>query len=488
MTLSKSQYIRALQCKKSIWLYKNRPELRSVHEENESLFNIGYTVGDMAKKLFSGRVEVEFDSKNFDGMTQETKELLKTESVIYEATFKQKDIFAIVDILVKNGDKWDIYEVKSSTSVKDYHIDDASIQYYALSDVLDIGKTYILCIDSSYERDGELELDKLFYANDISEEILEKQKHIPKFLTEIRKVLENNEPNIKVSEHCSYPFECDFCDYCWGDTSDVEIFNLYRMNWSKKYELYFSGIKKFDDLPKNFKLNQTQQIQIQTSKTNKPHVDKKVIKEFLDTIKYPINFFDFETFMEPIPRFNRQRPYMQMPFQYSLHVLHEHKKLEHFEFLGDENKDPRVELIKSMLKNFTKNGSIVAYNQSFEISRIKELACLFPKYENELLSLVDRFVDLIVPFRSLGFYHKNFNGSFSIKSVLPAMFPNDFELDYHNLGSVQNGGDAMDIFASLHLLKDKNQREAIRKDLLAYCRLDTLAMVRIYEKLKLLCS
>ncbi len=487
MTLSKSQYIRALQCEKSIWLYKNSPELRTINEENESLFNIGYSIGDMAKKLFSGGVEVEFDSENFNGMIEKTKELLKTESIIYEATFKQKNIFAMVDILVKNGNKWDIYEVKASTHVKDYHIDDASIQYYALSAVLDIGKTYILHVNNSYERNGELELEKLFYAKDISEKVLSKQEQIPQFLKQIEKVLQGDEPSVQVSSHCDSPFTCDFCDYCWGNTSGVEIFNLYRLNWSKKYELYFQGIKKFDELPLDFYPTPTQQIQIQTSNTSKPHVDKKVIKEFLNTIKYPINFFDFETFMEAIPRFDRQRPYMQMPFQYSLHVMQKNGKLEHFEFLGDENEDSRESLIKSMLKNITKNGSIVAYNQSFEISRIKELACLFPQYENQLLSLTKRFVDLIVPFRNLGYYHKDFNGSFSIKSVLPAMFPNDPELSYKNLGSIQNGGDAMDTFANLHLLKDKSQREAIRADLLAYCKLDTLAMVRIYEKLQKLC-
>ncbi len=157
--------------------------------------------------------------------------------------------------------------------------------------------------------------------------------------------------------------------------------------------------------------------------------------------------------------------------------------MEHKEFLGDENIDPRDDLIEQMLSDITTNGSIVAYNQSFEIGRIKDLAKYNSKKEKEFLSLTDRFVDLIVPFRSLGYYHPNFNGSFSIKAVLPAMFPNDDELDYKKLGSIQNGGDAMDTFANLHLLKDKSKRDDIRKDLLAYCHLDTLAMVRIYEKL-----
>lgn len=140
-------------------------------------------------------------------------------------------------------------------------------------------------------------------------------------------------------------------------------------------------------------------------------------------------------------------------------------------------------LIEQMLDDITPTGSIVAYNQSFEIGRIKDLAAFAPEYQNELLALNERFIDLIVPFRQKGYYHPAFNGSFSIKAVLPAMFPNDPELDYNKLGFIQNGGDAMDTFANLHLLKDKSKRDAIRKDLLAYCRLDTLAMFRIWEKL-----
>ncbi|MCK5536177.1 MAG: DUF2779 domain-containing protein, partial [Bacteroidales bacterium] len=184
-----------------------------------------------------------------------------------------------------------------------------------------------------------------------------------------------------------------------------------------------------------------------------------------------------------IPRFDNQRPYMQIPFQYSLHVLHEDGTMEHKEFLGDENSDPRGSLIEQMLNDITTTGSIVAYNQSFEKTRIEELAEFNESRKDELLALNERFVDLIVPFRGRGYYHPDFNGSFSIKSVLPAMFPNDDELDYKKLGSIQNGGDAMDTFANLHLLKDKSKLVAIKKDFLAYCRLDTLAMVRIWEKL-----
>lgn len=486
MTLSKSQYILGLQCLKSLWLYKNKPDLRKKPDKTQELIlDKGVEVGDLAKELFPQGVEIEFDSGNFERMIERTKELIKSETkVIYEAAFREKGIFAMADILVRNGNKWDIYEVKSSTSVKDYHIDDASIQWYALSNAIELNRAYIVHINNQYTRNGALDIKSLFIIEDITDDVKGRQSSIPDNLKNMKEILKNDMPDIDIGTHCFDPFECDFQEYCWEKIPYPSIFNLYRMNSDKKFGLYYEGIITYDDIPSGFKLNPTQKLQIDTHKFNKPHIDKSIIKSFLDKIEYPINFFDFETFQEAIPRFDNQRPYMQIPFQYSLHILHKDGKLEHKEFLADENRDPRDELITHMLNDITKTGSIVAYNQSFEIGRIKELAEFNKDRKDELLALIDRFIDLIEPFRGRGYYHPNFNGSFSIKSVLPAMFPNDIELDYKKLGSIQNGSDAMNAFANLHLIKDRSKRDEIRKDLLKYCRLDTLAMVKIYEKLQ----
>jgi len=485
MTLSKSQYIRGLQCHKSLWLYKNKPELRDTPDkEQESLFNTGHSVGELAKELFPNGVEIIFDADNFKGMIVKTKELIASGTeVIYEATFSEDGIFAMADILVKNGDMWDMYEVKASTKVKDYHVDDASIQWHALSKVITLNRAYIVHINNQYTREGELDIEELFTIEDITELVKGNQDTIQPNLDDMEQVLKGDMPDIDIGGHCDNPYSCDFKGHCWKHISSPSVFNLYWMNWSKKFEMYYKGMMTYSDIPDDFRLNYTQTLQVETAKINEPHIDKTIINDFLDTIQYPINFFDFETFQNAIPRFDQQRPYMQIPFQYSLHILHEDGALEHKEFLGDENSDPRDALIEQMLDDITETGSIVAYNQSFEMSRIKELANFKESREKELFALNERFVDLIVPFRGGGYYHPDFNGSFSIKSVLPAMFPNDDELDYKKLGSIQNGGDAMDTFANLHLLKDKNQLDEIKKDLLAYCYLDTLAMVRIWEKL-----
>lgn len=485
MTLSKSQYIRGLQCHKSLWLYKNSPELRDTpNQAQESLFNTGYDVGELAKQLFPNGIEIYFDTSNFNGMIEKTKDLIDNDcEVIYEAAFKENGIFAMADVLVKNGEAWDIYEVKASTSVKEYHLNDASVQWYCLDNAINLNKAYIVHINNSYVKDGELDVQKLFSIIDVTDEVQNRQYQIPFNLEQMDLILQNEIPDIDIGTHCSDPNSCDFQGHCWKHIPSPSIFNLYWMNGNKKFEMYYKGMKQYKDIPDNFSLNATQRLQVDTYKTKEPYINKKIIQDFIDTVEYPINFFDFETFQNVIPRFDNQRPYMQIPFQYSLHILHEDGTMEHKEFLGDENSDSRTDLITQMLNDMTPTGSIMAYNQSFEMSRIKGLSNFDTNRKDELLALNERFVDLIVPFRKRGYYHPDFNGSFSIKSVLPAMFPNNDELNYKKLGSIQNGGDAMDTFANLHLLKDKSKREEIRKDLLAYCHLDTLAMVRIFEKL-----
>jgi len=482
MTLSKSQFIRGPKCHKSLWLYKNRPELRERPDSSqEALFDTGYQVGDMAKALFPNGVEIEFDASNFEGMEQKTRELMDSgEKTIYEATFKKDGMFAMADILHRGKNGWEIYEVKASTSVKDYHELDATFQYVLLKNCgLDISKVGIVHIDNSYVREDRLEVEKLFNITDITDKVLDLQSSVEYELEQIKSMLDDEEPNIDIGSWCSKYYGCDFGAHCWSHIPQKSVFNLYRLNSDKKFELYYKGITNLKDIPTEYPLTQLHKLQVEA----KEHINKEVIRAFLDSLTYPLSYFDFETFSDGVPRFKGQRPYTQIPFQYSLHIDYGDGNLEHREFLAKEGEDPREEIAEAMLRDIPKSGSIVAYNQGFEIGRINELAEFLPHLKEELHSLNNRFVDLIVPFRRLGYYHPEFNGSFSIKSVLPAMFPNDPELSYKAL-NIQDGGSASAIYGSLHLLKDKTKIETIRQDLLAYCKLDTIAMVKIVERLK----
>jgi hypothetical protein len=238
----------------------------------------------------------------------------------------------------------------------------------------------------------------------------------------------------------------------------------------------------YEDAKNHIELNAVQALQVDTALSREPHINTEAINDYLSEVRYPINFLDFETFQDAIPRFDGQGPYKNIPFQYSLHILHENGELEHKEFLADETGDPRLMLTQRLLEDLTDEGTIFAFHQSFEIGVIKGLARHFDQYASQLWSLISRFKDLEIPFNKSMYYHPDFHGSFSIKSVLPALFPNDPELDYKNL-EIQSGDVAMNVFPHLHEVTDLDEKEAIRKSLLAYCRLDTLAIVKIWEKL-----
>lgn len=482
MSLSKSQYIRGLQCEKSLWLYKHRPDLRKISQQSDVTMTTGITVGELARDLFPDGESIEFDSKDFQGMMQKTKELIEQGvHTIYEASFRHDGVFVMCDILHKDGAEWQMIEVKSATNVKEYYLNDIAIQWHTLSRCnIPLSSACVAVIDNAYTREGNLEVSKLFKIIDVTLDIQSRQEDVISNLMRLTPILEGEMPEVLIGPHCNDPFGCDHIDYCWKDVPSVSVFDLYRLTSNKKFEAWYAGVS-MEDADEKMSLTKIQQLQVEAFRDKQIRVDKEKIVQFLDRLIYPLAYFDFETFMDAIPRFDAQRPYQQMPFQYSLHIEQTAGSLEHKEFLADERYDPRRELVEKMLQDLPQSGSIIAFNQSFEITRIRELAEMFSDLREPLLALVPRFIDLIDPFRSLAYYHPDFNGSFSIKSVLPAMFPDDKELSYKSLG-VQNGGMAMETYAAL-LYMEPELRVQKRHELLEYCHLDTLAMVKILGRL-----
>ena len=218
------------------------------------------------------------------------------------------------------------------------------------------------------------------------------------------------------------------------------------------------------------------------------HADKKEIKKFLNTLSFPLYFLDFETMQPIIPEFVGTKPYAQIPFQYSLHYLESpNGELKHKEFLGVSGEDPRRAIAEQLCADIPKNVCVLAYNKGFECGRIRELASYFPDLAEHLLNIEKNIKDLIDPFRAGHYYNRAMGGSFSIKSVLPAIYPDDPSLDYHNLEGVHNGSEAMDLFPKIKDLPIDEQATA-RHNLLKYCELETYAMVKVWEELVRVCK
>ena len=501
MYLSKSRYVAGIQCPKILWMQANKPEVFDDSVMNEALLTSGNEVGDLAMGYFGDYKEVPYAKKKTE-MAEETKRLLEAGTkIITEASFIYEGNFCSVDILRELPDGlYEIIEVKSSSNIEDgdEHEDDVKIsttylhdmayQYYVVTNAgLDVSKVFLMQLNKEYERLGELDLKKLFVLNEATEQVLDLQADIPVNISDIAKVAEmKNEPQGFLGSRCSNPYSCGYKNYCWQDMPENNIYQIgFGMKSNKKDELYQDGTVTFENVVKTeTKLNDKQWRQVHTLFYDLPDfIDKEGLREFLGTLSYPLYFLDFETFMQVIPQWDFVRPYMQIPFQYSLHIQEKPGgPLIHREYLAKEGADPRREIAERLCSDIPKGVCSLAYYMSFEKQRIQELARLFPDLSDHLLNINEGMRDLIVPFRKGHFYTKAMGGSVSIKSVLPAMFPSDPELDYKALSLIQNGGDAMNTFP---VLQEKTPEEIaeIRKALLAYCRLDTLAMVRILERL-----
>lgn len=484
INLSKSQFIRGLQCHKSLWLYKNQSELRTQSDQSQqALYDSGTDVGVLAQGLFPGGKVIPFEGSTFDEKINKTKELINSGvDTIYEATFKFDNILVMVDIFHKGRDGWGIYEIKASTGVKEVHENDVSLQYYVLTGSgLEVSSVNLVHINNQYVRQGNLEINKLFTIADITETAMGKQDFVKEELEAIRSAIKYDCPKVDIGPHCSDPYGCDFTDHCWKHVPNYSIFNLSRLYTNKKFELYYKGILSFEDIPSDYPLSQSQRHQIEAELTGNEIINKEGINEFLSQIYYPLYFLDFETFQQAVPQFDMLRPYEQIPFQYSLHYIEaEGGELKHSEFLGKEGTDPRESLASSLVEEIPKDVCILTYNSSFEKRIIRELASKFPQYSNHLMNIHDNIIDLMIPFQNKHYYKQEMKGSYSIKYVLPALVP---ELNYKDL-EISGGGQASETYAQLHLNECKDKIDRTRENLLEYCKLDTLAMVKILEILE----
>ena len=486
--LSKSLYVRGLQCPKSLWLKKYKHDVLDQNTD-PAVFETGNIVGELACELFGGGKRIKFDGGSFDEKIVQTENFIKNgEKAIYEATFCFDEILVMVDILQVVDGKLVINEVKSSTNLSDVYVDDASIQYYVVSSLgYEVERINVIYLNNQYIRGEKLELDKLFTVNDVTDQILSMQSKVAENIKKLKETINDDvEPNLDIGVHCFKPYECDGMNYCWCEQRKIpdgtSVFNIAKINKKKATKLYQSGIVNIADIKDIDAFNANQQIQIKAQINGEEFVDKEAIREFLDTLNYPLYHLDFETFQQAVPEFIGLRPYEQIPFQFSIHKDDGKGNLEHFEFLAEAGADPRYELALNLIKFIPQDACLLAYNMSFEKGVIRRLATNYPQISNELMAIHDNIKDLMAPFASKSYYHPKMQGSYSIKYVLPALVP-EFESAYKDLNLIHHGGEAMQAYAAMACMNE-TQREAYKKALLEYCKLDTLAMVKVLEKLR----
>ncbi len=486
MRITKSKFCAGVQCLKRLYLQVHQPELAAEPDAAaEAIIQQGHEVGMLARTLFPGGVEV--CERDLDQAIRTTRELVANPQIpaLLEAVFEHGGVLVRVDVLHRRGDgRWRLIEVKSSASLKEQHLDDVAIQYRVLSRCgLDVGSCCLAHVNRSYVfRGGSVDPWRFFRIRNVTRQVAKLQ---PKLTFQLRSeftvLAMSNAPDIAPGRHCVEPITCEFYDRCNPPRPDDHIGYLPRIHASAMEELEEMGIESIHNVPDDFELTEIQRRAATCVQTGEPWFSPELSSE-LDKLEYPLRFVDFETINPCVPRFAGMRPYDQLPFQWSVHVQRRPgAEPEHYEFLAPDASDPRREFISSLCHALGEGGSIVVYS-SFESQRFSDLASWLPEFADRISAVQRRLFDLLPVVRE-HVYHPAFAGSYSIKSVLPALAP---EMTYDGM-QVANGQDAGLAWESLlRGSLDCGERDRIRKALLAYCGQDTLAMVRLVHVLRVM--
>lgn len=463
MNLTKSHFITYLDAPAHLWADINGKFEKPLSVYTRHLMTQGYQVEKYARQYLE------------DIVKQDEKLEL-----IWQKTFIDKNYEAKSDALIHklDTDTYDIYEIKSSTEVKKENKYDATFQFLVSNKQIKVDRIYILHLNKEYKRYRRLNIDELFVVTDITEVVHKLKMEVDIEREKALEFLQTVDPQgVQV---CLNIKTCRCMSVCHPHLPEFSIFHIPKLSKKKKLELIEADTLLAQDIPDNFKLSYKQSLVVKVAKTNEPHIDRDTITNELERLTYPLYFLDYETFNSAIPLFDGYRPHQQMVFQYSIHVLENpDSKLTHTEHLTLNKEDPAISLAKQLRQDIADTGSIIVWNKTFEASRNKEMAELYPDYADFMLDLNERMFDLADFVKDGMYVHPKFNGSWSIKNVLPVVAPH---LSYKGL-RISKGDDAM--IAWWNLVNDQEKHpDSVKENLLEYCELDTLAMVEIYKEIK----
>jgi hypothetical protein len=454
-----------------VWAYKH-DKLDDAEESAfvQHIFAEGYKVEKLAKKYLHDFILPTFSNAK----------------LAWQHEYTDGDYFARSDAVIFDEDSnaYHIYEIKSSTSVKPENLYDATFQTLVCEAYVPIGSVSILHLNKDYCREGELDLEQLFVTDDVTDKVLKMREEVLKLRIDALYTINASLPDAIPT--CIKPKDCPCLDLCHPGLPENSIFEIMGITASQKQHLLSKGYMEIASIPDDYPLKEFQQRQVQAVKEQRPIYDKRALREELDQLVFPLWFLDYESYLSAIPLWDKTKPQQQNIFQYSLHKLEKPDgELEHFEYLHMHQDEPAKWLLEQLSKELGKTGSVLVWNKTFEITRNKEMARMYPEYADFLLNLNERIYDLADSIKNGIYVHPDFHGSWSIKSVLPVLVP---ELSYENM-TISKGDDAMMAWWDLvhgELSKGKNfgvKKQGVAGALLEYCKLDTLAMVEIWRKL-----
>jgi hypothetical protein len=484
--ISKSKFVAGCQCLKRLYLQVHQPELAAEPDAAvEAIIEEGREVGMLARKLFPGGIEVRRDG-GLDDSIRTTRELIDNPEIpaIFEGAFQHRDVFVGVDILQRRRDRrWRLIEVKSTTDVKNHHVEDVAIQHRVVTrSGVDLAASCLAHVSRDYVHEGgPINASRFFRIRNLTRQVERLQAELTVQLrSEFRVLAMPEAPNIPAGRHCSNPFTSEFFDHCDSPIPEDHILRLPRIHASTVAKLVELGVQSIRDIPENYPLSGRLRRACASVQMGEPWYSPEIGEE-LSKLKYPLYFADFETVSPAVPRFAGMRGYDQIPFQWSVHVQRQPgAEPEHFEFLAGDTSDPRPAFISGLCSVLGDLGSIVVYSQQFEFQRLSDLASWVPKFSGRINKIQRRLCDLLPIIRN-HVYHPAFGGSYSLKSVLPALVP---EMTYEGMEVADGQAAGLAWEWLIGNACDEAERERKWKALLDYCAQDTLGMVRLVEELR----
>jgi hypothetical protein len=477
-SISKTSFLKFEQCQKAFFLYKNHPYLRDkISIDKQLTFKRGHDVGFFAQQLFPGGRDVSKEVKNsFDGV-ELTRALIENKTpVIYEATFLFNGVLIMVDILTLTEGKYIAYEVKSSMKISENYLKDAYLQYYVLKNSLPaFDDLFLVTINPDYVLEEEIEPKKLFRKRSVKVKAEENFAYFEHRINAAHQILEQNTiPNIAIGKHCFRPYQCDYFGSCWKDTiNEQSIFNLPLLDKGKLFEWFDAGIKNIDQVSDDL-IEKAAPLKIKNSiLNNEPIIDKRRIRQFLDTLKYPLVAMDMEIWSAAIPQLQGTKPFEQIPF---LVCFYDGNTATHFftEHKTDERKLFAEKLIE-LSKGFE---TIVVYDKTMEVGAINNLISRFPEYKQALDLLKSKLADVFDIFLELAYYHPAFKSNFSLK-VVSSIVLSDFSYP-----KISSGLEAMNYYEQFRLATTEEEKNKFRAELVEYCNTDSLATLKLLEFLR----
>ncbi|EQA34697.1 PF11074 domain protein [Leptospira inadai serovar Lyme str. 10] len=475
--LGRSAYQAGLHCELKLWIQVKDPTAKSAEAQNQYISPKQKSIlREIANRFYPEAIHARYNDRT-------TRAMLARNEAVRGAAL-QTDFFDFrADFLLPKLNGWEIVVVKASSSMKKSYSQELSFLRMVMEEAgFRVIQTTVLFLNSKYlYLEGEVDQNALFIRKDVSKETLAALPSTRDRAFRMLEVLEETSlPSRANIKSCEHPRSCQYPDNCLSDSPPGDLFSL-REGKEETLRLWHAGIRNLSEIAEYDEFTLRQKIQINAVKSGREYLNKENLLQFMDKLRFPLYFLDFETINPPVPIYHKSNPFQHIPFLFSLHILRSNLKEEpeEFSYIDDNRIDPRLGILQSLSAKIGGGGTILAFNDTFEKRCLKESVLVFPEFRNWFESIESDFLDLALPFWDFDYYHPDQDGTTSLKSVLPVLTGENYKNLTINAGYLANS----EFLRIKTETISEEERKRVQSDLKKYCRMDTYALILILRKL-----